>query len=107
MKWDGNSRVQKRTGDDFHACGVANVHHVFILRFATALGLKLVADNLVVGPPLGTLDVLIDGIHLYISVSCLAELALVVLIVGIVWPKRLPAGPMKFVHSLAIESQFH
>ena len=48
---------------------MASVHHVFVLFFATTLRLELVASDLVIGPPLATLDMLTDGVHLDIPVS--------------------------------------
>ena len=67
----------ERTSDDFYSGSVASVHHVFILFFATALRLELVADNLVVGPPLTTPNMFTDGVHLDVTVSYATGSALV------------------------------
>ena len=65
--------VWERTSNDFYSGSVASVYHVFILFFATALRLELVADDLVVGPPLAALNMLIEGVHLDITVSYVAD----------------------------------
>ena len=54
---------------------MANIHHVFVLVSATAFRLEDVAGDLVVGPPLATLDMFIDGIHLDVTVSYMADSA--------------------------------
>ena len=106
----------ERTSNDFYSGSVASVYHVFILFFATALRLELVADDLVVGPPLTTLNMFTDGVHLDVTVSYATGSALVGMGLSRWWVEpeeqrvrsvRSPAGPMKFLHSLAIESQFH
>lgn len=62
----------KRTSNDLHTGSVASVHHVLVLCLATTLRLKLVAYRLIVGPPLGALDMLADGAHLDVAISCVA-----------------------------------
>ena len=65
----------ERTSDDLDTGSVTSVHHVFVLLRVTTLRLKLVADDLVVGPPLAALDMLIEGVHLNITVSYVADSA--------------------------------
>lgn len=52
---------------------MADIHHIFVLFSATALRLKLVADDLIVGPPLVTPDVLVDGAYLDIAISYVVD----------------------------------
>jgi hypothetical protein len=52
------------TCDDPYTCFVTSVDHFLVLGFVTALGYELVGDGLIVGPPLGALDVLLRGAHL-------------------------------------------
>jgi hypothetical protein len=51
---------------------VAGVDHVLVLLACAAFGLERVADDLVVGPPLATLDVFCGGVYLNVAVSCWA-----------------------------------
>jgi len=74
--WD-IAPAKERTSNDFDTCGVAGVYHVFVLFFAATLRLKFVAGNLVVGPPLGTLNMLICGVHLDGTISCSTDLAMI------------------------------
>lgn len=64
-----------RTSNDLDAGSVASIHHVFVLVSTTTFRLKDVAGDLVVGPPLATLDMFIDGIHLDVTVSYMADSA--------------------------------
>jgi len=61
--------VEDNISNDLDASSVTSVHHVLVLIPATALRLEDVAGDLVIGPPLTTLNVLIDGIHLDVTVS--------------------------------------
>lgn len=49
---------------------MAGIDHVLILPAATTFRLELVADNLIVGPPLAALDVFAYRANLNVAVSC-------------------------------------
>jgi hypothetical protein len=52
---------------------MAGVDHVLVLLATTTFRLELVADYLVVGPPLGTLDVFHHWVDLNVAISCRAD----------------------------------
>ena len=58
------------TSNDLDAGRVAGVDHVLVLLGVATFGLKVVADDLVVGPPLTTLDVFRGRVYLNVAVSC-------------------------------------
>lgn len=58
------------TSDDLYTCRVADVDHVLVLLGGTTFRLELVADDLIVGPPLATLDMFCSWVHLNVAVSC-------------------------------------
>jgi len=58
------------TDDDLDTSRMAGVDHVLVLVTTTAFGLELVADDLVVGPPLAALYVFCCWVYLNIAVSC-------------------------------------
>ena len=49
---------------------MAGIYHVLVLLAATTFGLELVADNLIIGPPLATLYVFHYWVDLNVAVSC-------------------------------------
>lgn len=64
----GENRVG-HTSDDLDASGMAGADHVAVLLGATAFRLELVADDLVVGPPLVTLKMFCGRVYLNVAVS--------------------------------------
>ena len=58
------------TSDNLDTGCMAGVDHVLVLLGGTTFGLELVADDLVVGPPLATLDVFCGRICLNVAISC-------------------------------------
>ena len=68
---DGNQ--DRHTSDDSNTGIVASVDHVPILVDGATFGLELVTDDLVVCPPLVTLDVFCCRVYLNIAISCWAD----------------------------------
>lgn len=62
-----------RTSENLDTGCMAGIDHVLILLAAATFGLELVADDLVVGPPLAALDVFCYWIDLNVAVSCRAD----------------------------------
>lgn len=58
------------TSNDFYTGCMAGIDHVLVLLGVATFGLELVADDLVVGPPLATLDMFRGGVYLDVAVSC-------------------------------------
>lgn len=63
----------RHTSDDLDTGGVAGVDHVLVLVDGATLGLELVTDDLVVCPPLATLDVFHCRVYLNVAISCWAD----------------------------------
>ena len=64
--------TSERTSNDLDTGGVASVHHVLVLFFTATLRLKLITGDLVVDPPLVTLHILVNGVHLDVTISYVA-----------------------------------
>jgi len=58
------------TNDDLDAGRMAGVDHVLVLFTATTFGLELVANDLVISPPLAALYMFCYWVDLNITVSC-------------------------------------
>jgi len=61
--------VEDDINEDLDAGCMAGIDHVLVLLAATTFGLELVADDLVVGPPLAALDVFCHWVDLNVAVS--------------------------------------
>jgi len=68
---DGNQ--DRHTSDDPNTGIVAGVDHVPVLIDSATFGLELVTDDLVVRPPLATLDVFCCWVYLNIAISYWAD----------------------------------
>jgi len=61
--------IENDISDDLDTGRMASIDHVLVLLAATTFGLELVADDLVVGPPLAALNVFCYWIDLNVAVS--------------------------------------